>query len=165
MSVQPYYHNEARRAWLIHEATSWLGTPFAENCEVKGPQGGVDCRHYLYAVHRECGALSADFWMPKLRVEVVRRWHEHHEHSLLLAGFARPELRERIRLLDEAEEPMIGDVIVLKIEQTEHHLALWCGDRAYHVAIPTGVIFHSTRDPQFSKLVRFRYRIMEPAAV
>jgi hypothetical protein len=158
MSTLPFYRTPERRAALIAAAHSWLHTPFAENCAVRGPQGGVDCVHFLAAVHAEAGACEP-IELPVLPVEQVRSWHVHHAESKILEWFGRPELRGRVRRLDDGEPMMAGDMPVLRLEQTEHHLALWAAPSLYHVAIPAGVVAHSVRDPEILKRVRCVYRV------
>lgn len=156
--MTPFYNTDTRRNKLLAEAASWLGTPFAENCAVKGEQGGVSCERYQLAVHAATGACP-ELQLPVLPVEVVRRWHEHHPESLVMQWLQHPEIRGRVRRVDENGPKMIGDLAVMKVQHTEHHLALWAGDWLYHVAIPAGVVRHSTRDPQLRRAIRCFYRI------
>src|SRR5690606_8279196 len=134
--------------------------PFSENCAVKGPRGGVSCRHYLVACHVAAGAIEP-IDLPALPVEVVRYWHQHHALSQVLEFLQRPELRGRVRRVDEAEAPMIGDIVVLRIEQTEHHLAIWGGAKLWHVTTGAGALYHTTTNPKIMELVRAYYRILE----
>ncbi|MBI5689237.1 MAG: hypothetical protein HZC55_04010 [Verrucomicrobia bacterium] len=159
--MTPYYQSEERRAALLQEARSWLGTPFRENCALKGPQGGVSCERFQAAVHTATGACPP-IELPVLPVEAVRHWHEHHPESLILAWLQLPEVRSRICRLDEAEAPAIGDLAVLEFARTAHHLGLWCGHEILHVAIPAGVVAHSTRDARLRATIRCFYRIHEP---
>lgn len=158
--MSPFYNTDARRAAIVAEARSWLGTPFSENCAVKGPQGGVSCERYQIAVHTATGACPA-IELPELPVQNVRHWHEHHADSLILAWLQLPEVRGRVRRVDEDEAPAIGDMAVFLFGKTEHHLGLWCGHELLHVAIPAGVVAHSTRDPKLRAAVRCFYRLME----
>ena len=156
----PFYNSLVRRNVLVDEARSWLGTPFSENCAVKGPQGGVSCSRYLAACHTAAGACAA-IVLPILPVEQVRHWHEHHAESQILLWLALPEVRGRVRRVDEGAAPLIGDLVVMKVQLTEHHIGLWCGHEILHVAIPAGVVSHSTRDPKLRKMIRGVYRIYE----
>jgi hypothetical protein len=156
--MKPYYSTEALQAKLRLEAEAWLGTPFAENCAVRGRQGGVSCERYQVAVHTATGACPP-VELPTLAVEKVRRWHEHYRESVILEWLDLPEIRGRVRRVDEAEEPMVGDIAIVKVQQTEHHVGLWAGAWLYHVAIPAGVVRWSTRDPQLRPAIRCFYRI------
>lgn len=158
--MTPFYFTPERQRALVGEARSWLGTPFSENCAIKGQQGGVDCAHYLAACHTAAGACGA-IVLPKLPVEVVRHHHEHHAESLILEWLGLPEVRGRVRRVEKDEGAMIGDIVLAKVKLTEHHVGLWCGPDVLHVAIPAGVVSHSTRDPEFMRIVRCYYRILE----
>lgn len=154
----PFYNTEERRAALVAEARSWLGTPFSENCAVKGPAGGIDCVHYLAACHAAAGAC-APVELPVQPVEHVRHWHEHHAESLILEWLGRPEVRGRVRRLDDGEPMMIGDMPLLEVQRTTHHATICCGPELLHVAIPAGVVSHSTRDRELMKKIRCVYRL------
>lgn len=161
--MRPFYSSAVRRELLLAEAQSWLGTPFRENCAVRGRDGGIDCTHYQAACHTAAGAC-ASLELPHVPVEVVRYWHQHHSVSRILEFLGRPEFRGRVRKVDEGEPPAVGDIAVLRIEHTEHHLGLFTGAHIYHVAIPAGVIRTSVRDAKFMEHVRSYYRIMESPA-
>ena len=158
--MRPFYHSPERQAALLAAARAWIGTPFSENCAVRGPQGGVDCVHFLAAVHAEAGACEP-FVLPVMPVQFVRSWHVHHADSLIIEWMGRPEIRGRVRRLDDGEPRMIGDMPVLRLQQTEHHLTLWAAPEIIHVAIPAGVVAHSTRDRELLKSIRCTYRIYE----
>lgn len=158
--MTPYYSTPERRAALIEEARSWLGTPFRENCAVKGKQGGVDCTRFVHAVHTACGACE-NVVLEVLPVEWVRSWHTHHTQSRILDFFGQPEVRTRLRRLDEDESRIAGDMAILKIDQTEHHVALCCGHEFLHVMISAGVVSHSIHDKELMGYVRSYYRIYE----
>ncbi len=160
MKRLPYYRTDARREALLSEAQSWQGTPFRPNGKARGRDGGVDCAHYLAAVHAAAGACEP-LDLPDLPVEVVVHWHEHHGVSRVLKFFEMPELRGRVERVDENEPTMIGDVAVLKVGQTEHHLAIHGGTHLYHVVRPAGVVRHSVRDQSITAIIRAGYRIME----
>jgi hypothetical protein len=156
----PYYQSVERQTALRHAARAWLGTPFRENCAVRGLAGGVDCVHFLAAVHAEAGACPL-VELPAEPVEVVRQWHVHHPESKILDWLGRPDVRGRVRRLEEGEPLMPGDMPVLRVEQAEHHLTLWLQPELLHVAIPAGVVSHSTRDPELLRRIRCTYRIIE----
>ena len=157
----PYYSTAERRAALLAEVTSWMGTPFSENCAVKGAQGGVSCARFLVACHAAAGACEP-VELPVLPVEQVRFWHQHHSESLMLQWLELAAPSGRIRRVDDEAPSIDGDVAFLKIEQTEHHGALRCGAFYYHVTTTAGVVRHSIHDPELRKLVRCAYRLFEP---
>jgi hypothetical protein len=159
-----YYHTPERCALLQAEALDWLGTPFSENCAVKGRDGGVDCVHFLAAVHTAAGACAA-VDLPTLPVEQVRAWHQHNTRSLILDWLGQPAIRGRVRRLDVGEPLLSGDMPVLKVGLTGHHLALVCGPELLHVAIPAGVVSASMRDRELLAAMLCAYRIFEAPVV
>jgi hypothetical protein len=46
------------RIAIIHEARTWLGTPFLPEGMIRGPDGGVDCACFPLAVLQACGLLD-----------------------------------------------------------------------------------------------------------
>lgn len=163
MSVlAPYYRTDALHYALVAEAQSWLGTPFSENCAIKGRQGGVSCARYLVACHAAAGACD-HVELPVLPVEQVRFWHQHHGESMMLKWLEAAAPSGRIRRVDEAEPWLVGDVVFLKIEQTEHHAALFTGSHLYHVTTAAGVVRHSIHHAEVMEMVRCVYRLHEPA--
>ncbi|WP_221029893.1 hypothetical protein [Actomonas aquatica] len=160
---KPYYRTAERRERLLSEARSWVGTPFRENAAVKGPTGGVECRHFQHECHVAAGACPR-FHMDVMPVEVVRHWHEHHAVSQILSWLNAPELRGLVMRVDEEDAPAIGDITIIETQRAAHHVGLWCGHEVLHVAIPAGVVSHSTHDPDFMRLVKCHYRLMEDVA-
>lgn len=156
----PFFNTIGRQAAFLDEAWSWIGTPFSENCEVKGAKGGVDCVHLAAGVFFAVGALRR-FELPVLPVEFVRSAHVHSAESRLLEFFALPAIREHLKRIPAADEPKIGDVAVLKFKQSENHVALWCGDHAIHASTHAGVIRTSTSNPDFLSSIRSFYRVHE----
>lgn len=154
-----FYQDPDRQAQLVREAESWLGTPFSENAAIKGPAGGVSCVRFLAACQAAAGACDP-LDLPALPVEIVRHWHHHHAASMITDWLARPEVRGRVRRLEPDAEPMTGDMPLLRVGQTEHHLALVCGPHLLHVTVPAGVVRHSIHDPSLRGMVRAFYRVL-----
>lgn len=48
----------AERAAVVAAARSWLGTPFHNCAQVKGPRGGIDCAHLLARAYSESGVCD-----------------------------------------------------------------------------------------------------------
>jgi hypothetical protein len=157
----PYYSTPERQAAFVAEARSWLGTPFRENCCTKGAGGGVDCVRFALAVHVACGACDS-FEVETLPVEFVRNWHVHHTESRVFDFFHQPGVRARLRRIDEDDQPIIGDMVAVKIDQCVHHLGLFCGPEVLHVGIHGGVMAHSIHHPDLKKHIVAYYRIFEP---
>src|ERR1700691_1077881 len=59
-----YFESEdeatARRRFIA-EAFSWVGTPFRDCADVKGPNGAVDCAMLLVRCAVDAGMIPADF--------------------------------------------------------------------------------------------------------
>lgn len=167
MILQPpdYFANGpdsfARRCAFISECSSWVGTPFRARSCIKGPQGGVDCAGYVGTVFAAIGAIEGKIAVPPYELNHA----EHCDESLLRGWFEQPEVRARVRALDEGEPLLIGDMVFPKIGRTEHHLALWVGGEIYHVVRPGGVCRQSLAGLALYGVMlhRARYRLMEPA--
>ncbi|AHF92496.1 hypothetical protein OPIT5_21895 [Opitutaceae bacterium TAV5] len=157
---RPYFTPERRPA-LRAAVARWTGTPFRAHTAVPGPQGGVDCVHFIHAVLAECGA-TADQSLPA----GYSLAHGHHS--------ARPDL---LRWLMEATAPGLalvmvpplgrlipGDLLAIQTGLTAHHLALCTGDgQCAHAADGAGVIVHDAEHETFLRRVLFAARIMEAA--
>lgn len=156
----PFYRTPERRELLLSEAQSWLDTPFRENGNVRGRDGGVDCANYLAAVHAATGACPV-LQLEVLPIEVVTSWHDHYAVSRVLEFFKMPELRGRIVRVDDGDASMVGDIAVFKVGKTEHHLALDCRFHLYHVARPAGVVRVNWRDRSIANRISAHYRIVE----
>ncbi len=153
-----YFLNRPDRvATLRAECESWIGTPFRQNSHVKGAGGGVDCANFCASCMLAIGAVSAEIVVPLYELNHA----EHSSESQLRAWFDRPEVRARVRLLDEDEPHVDGDFVFPKVGRTEHHLGFRLGPLVYHVVRPAGAV-HMTL-AQLT-LHRSRYRLMEARA-
>jgi hypothetical protein len=149
-----YFLKRARVDRLRGVCESWIGTPFRERSAVKGPGGGVCCASYLGACFLECGAIDQAISVPPYPVNHA----EHSEESMFRAWFAQPEVRARVRPLDEDEPRLDGDIVFPVVGRTEHHVALEIGGMIYHVARPSGVCVMTRSQLKFH---RSRYRLTE----
>lgn len=148
-----------RLAALHLECASWIGTPFRQRSRVKGPLGGVDCAGFVGAVFWAIGAINLDIAIPPYELNHA----DHSDESLLREWFERPEVRARVRLIDEAEPAQDGDIVFPKLGRTEHHLAIRIGGEIYHVVRPAGVVSQSIAGLAIQKITlhRSRYRLLE----
>jgi hypothetical protein len=156
----PFYSTAARVDALYEELRSWRGTPFSENCAVKGSCGGVSCERLQHAVHTATGACPP-MELPVVPVEQVRHWHEHNTGSLVLDFLARPELNGRVRRLEPDAALMQGDILLMVVGHTAHHLGVFSWPWVYHVEIPAGVVYFSATNIHRRAVVRSIYRIFE----
>jgi len=123
-----------RVAALRAACESWRGTPFRARSCVRGEGGGVDCASFVGAVFLEIGAIDQRVSVPPYALNHA----EHSDASLLREWFERPDVRGRVRRLDEAEPHLDGDVVFPLVGRTGHHLGLRIGRSVYHIARPSG---------------------------
>jgi cell wall-associated NlpC family hydrolase len=84
-------------------ARQWIGTPFHDNAEIKGPQGGTDCARLLKCVFVEAGVIE-DYIIPHYSPQFFL--HSSEEKFL---GYVTRHAREITK-----EEAKPGDVVVYK---------------------------------------------------
>ena len=120
-----------QRQHVIHEAKSWLRTPFAHRGKVKG--AGVDCAVLAIAVYQACWLVPAAYEPPPYKMD----WHLHHGHHWPSGQTYRGH--EEHALEDCAEEVYLREVLKLASPAgtpTPGCLALFQFGRAYaHGAI------------------------------
>lgn len=126
----PFFRTASRIAALEAAATSWLGTPFAGNSAVKGPQGGVCCHRLVHCVLAESGWTAID-QVPSAPSALAWRTNE---------GVMLDWLRGRPDLLQEflpgGTEAVPGDVVVYQIGMCAHHMG---------VVLPQELLLHAWR--------------------
>lgn len=149
-----YFLDRTRVLDLAQACNSWAGTPFRACSAVKGPRGGVDCAGFIGAVFLEIGAVDRAIAVPPYAVNHA----QHSDESMFREWFARPEVRARVRPVDEDEPHLDGDIVFPEVGRTEHHSALRIGDRLCHIARPSGYCVMTIAQ---LKLHRSRYRLLE----
>lgn len=123
MKPVPYYASPEARGRLAAESQRWLGTPFRAGSAVPGPLGGVDCVRLCAAIHAACGACD-----PLDIPAAPMQWHMHHEQSLLLDWFRGPDVRGRVKRIEEGEPWLSGDLVAVQTGLAAHHLGTWLDD-------------------------------------
>lgn len=99
-----------QRDAVVHEALSWEGTPFLHHQRVKG--AGVDCLGFLYMPFLETGLIH-DIEIP----EYSSQWFAHRHDDRLVEAVN--------KLASEIfDEPLPGDVVVVKIARVYAHSAI-----------------------------------------
>jgi cell wall-associated NlpC family hydrolase len=103
----------AARAAFVNEALSWVGTPFLDCGDVKGPNGAVDCAMLLVRAAVDTGCVAPFDPRP-----YSPRWHLHRSEELFL-GWITGRLGAR-----EVAEPRVGDVILWQFGRCFSHGAV-----------------------------------------
>jgi len=110
--------SDARRAAVVAEAESWLGTPFHHAARVKGAPGpgreagGVDCLMLLAEIYERAGVMGhveVPFYVPD--------WHMHRDAERYLEG-----LTQYAREIPGP--PLPGDVALFRFGRTFSHGAV-----------------------------------------
>ena len=118
----------AQRQSVIHEALTWLSTPFHHEAMVKG--AWVDCGMLLVAVYRAAGLI------PAITVEhYAYQWHLHKSEEKYLEY-----LSQFGREIPEGEQGP-GDVVIWKMGRCFSHAAIitsW--PLIIHAAVGLGVV-------------------------
>ncbi|MGH7089087.1 MAG: hydrolase [Stellaceae bacterium] len=101
---------DPRRAAVIAEAESWIGTPFHHHAAVKG--AGVDCLNLLAEVCRRAGVLGA-IDIP----HYPQDWHLHRDAERFLDG-----LMQYAREIEGPPQP--GDIALFRFGRVFSHGAI-----------------------------------------
>jgi cell wall-associated NlpC family hydrolase len=142
---------------LERACEGWRGTRFRARSLVKGPGGGVDCAGFVGACFAEIGAIPNVVSVPPYHLNHA----DHCEESVLRSWFEHPDARKYVRLVDEDEPHLDGDMVFPKVGLTEHHLGIRIGKIVYHIVRPDGWCRMSVEQ---LTLHRSRYRLIVPAA-
>ncbi len=102
---------------VVREAREWLGTPFHWQASVKG--AGCDCKGLVSGVARELGLPEAQSLYAG-----IGDYSEKVPLTLLRRGLAATLLA--------VDEPMPGDVLLLKASGKPQHLGIFTGDEVIH---------------------------------
>lgn len=116
-----------KRAAILAEARTWLGTPFHNGQGVKG--AGVDCLYLLYRVYVDFAHVVPEFDVPVYRPQ----WFLHKDEALYLKGVAR--YAKRIKL----EDSLPADFVMFKFGRHAAHGAILIDQRTIiHAYQPLG---------------------------
>lgn len=126
---------EARaRAAIMTEALEWIGTPFRNCADIKGPQGGVDCAMTLVRWHVDTGRLAPFDPRP-----YSPQWFMHRDEERFL-GWVRDKLGGQ-----QVDKPRMGDVLVHKSGRCYAHGSLYLGnDEVVHAHWKPGMVLISS---------------------
>ena len=111
------------RKRFIEEAFSWVGTPFRDCADVKGPQGAVDCAMLLVRCAVAAGLIDPAF-DPR---PYSPRWHVHRGEEKFIDFLVKLGAREikepRLGLPGEASAKP-GDILVWQFGRCYGHGAI-----------------------------------------
>lgn len=108
------YASEAEQRNLVDRiARSFVGTPFVDCGEVKGPNGGVDCATTLKLVFREAGLI------PDIKLQHYSPQHFLHQDSEQFLAWVLQFMRE----IPESEVSH-GDVVLFHVGRVYAHGAI-----------------------------------------
>lgn len=100
--------SDPRRADVVREALTWLGTPYHHHGRIKG--AGVDCLMLLCEVYARCGLVP-----PVDPGSYAHDWHLHRSEELYARGLM--DYASRV----EARPPAPGDIVLFKFGRTFSH--------------------------------------------
>jgi NlpC/P60 family putative phage cell wall peptidase len=101
---------DPRRAAVVAEAESWIGTPFHHHARIKG--AGVDCLHLLAEVYERAGLIA--HVAPE---HYPADWHLHRDAERFLDGLTR-----YAREIEGPPDP--GDVALFRFGRVFSHGAI-----------------------------------------
>lgn len=104
---------DTKRADVVREASEWIGTPYHDHGEVKGPRGGTDCAKLIKCVFRNVGLVD-DFPIPYYSPQQFL--HSDAETYLAVIGSFAVEIDEAAALP--------GDVVMYKLGRAFGHGAI-----------------------------------------
>ncbi len=105
---------EARaKAAFVREALSWVGTPFRDGADIKGPDGAVDCAMLLV----RCGVDTG--LRPPFDPRPYPARHMLHSSEQRFLGWIQDKLGGR-----EVETPRLGDVVIWQFGRCFSHGAI-----------------------------------------
>lgn len=128
---------EARaRMLFVQEQLEWFGTPFLDCCDMKGPNGGVDCAMLMVRAAVDTGLIAPFDPRP-----YAPRW--------MLKREAKELLMETVLSLGavEVEAPRFGDMSLFQFGWCLSHAAtLMNNDQYFHAAGFEGICLSAPRN-------------------
>ena len=144
---------DPRRAPVVAEAGSWIGTPYHHAARVKGV--GCDCLTLLAEVYASVGLIEPIAEIPFYPPD----WHLHRSAELYLNGVV-----ERAGEIDELPGP--GDIALFRFGRCFAHGAVvteW--PRLIHAWHSAGVITDAADQPRLAnRKVRFFSPFLTPGS-
>jgi len=123
------------RAAFINEALSWVGTPFVDCADIKGPMGAVDCAMLLVRSAVDTGRIPPFDPRPYSPRWLLHRNEEKFVDWILQLG------------AHEVDEPRVGDIVLWQFGRTfSHGAVLVNADEVVHAYGAAGQVIVSRRD-------------------
>ena len=139
---------DRKRAAVVREAESWIGTPFHHAARIKG--AGVDCLMLLAEIYERAGVvphIDPPFYVPD--------WHLHRDAERYLEGLACHAYE--IAGPPQGAGPLPGDIALFRFGRTYSHGAVvirW--PRVVHAYWSIGVVYgDASLHPLAGRPVRF----------
>lgn len=131
----------------------WLGTPWAPNSQALG--FGVACHLLPCALYVACGAMPGSF--PKIVGDPAQS--RHTSRSVMCEMLDECPLFSRLDL--DAEAPLPGDLLGLRIHRCVDHLGVCLGEKFVHVLVHKHTCFDDVKVPPWSQRIEAAWRIIE----
>ena len=129
----------AARAAIVEEAFGWIGTPFRNCADIKGPKGGVDCAMLAVRCYVDTGRLAPFDPRP-----YPPGWMLHHSEEKFL-GWISDRLGAR-----QVDSPRLADVPVWQFGRCFSHCGIMVNSReAVHALKPAGMVTLTRIDEHF----------------
>lgn len=97
-----------KRAQIVQEARSWIGTPSIHQACLKGI--GVDCDHLVIGVARALGLVAPDFDVPP---------YPRFPDGVTMLQLCRTYMDEI-----EQQDMLPGDIVVLRLDAEPQHMGI-----------------------------------------
>jgi cell wall-associated NlpC family hydrolase len=131
------------RAAIINEALTWVGTPFVDCANVKGPNGAVDCAMLLASTFTATGRLAPFDPRPYSRQHMLHRDHE------LFIEWVQNKLGGK-----PVDKPRIADLMLWRFGRTFSHGAIIINsEEVVHAYAHPGCVLISRMDEDVLKHV------------
>jgi cell wall-associated NlpC family hydrolase len=118
-------------ASVVAEALSWVGTPFRDCTDVKGPGGGIDCAMLLVRAYVDTGVVPPFDPRP-----YPPQWHMNNSEEKFLEWLEGPLGCSRV------DRPRLGDVVVYQYGRCYSHGALITNNKEIVHAYTRSAVCH-----------------------
>ena len=119
MPTTAYFSTPERLAALTAAGQAWIGTPFAHNGIVCGPQGGVSCHGLVVGVLAEAG------WSLGEAFPTGQAGHARHSRLEVMLPWLRARPEKFAEISPVAVGSLLpGDITTHRLGLCSHHVAL-----------------------------------------